>query len=105
MSLWSAISRLVQRSDASAPAADELPRLSPEQATQCTLLELAVESDGVIAFEVREGCVAEAEEKLDTLRQKIAGSRPVFTGTALDSETLDRLWVNLLHLGLLDELR
>ena len=69
------------------------------------MLELAVESDGVIAFEVREGCVAEAEEKLDTLRRKIAGSQPAYTGTALDGETLDRLWVNLLHLGLLDELR
>ena len=33
------------------------------------------------------------------------GSQPAYTGTALDGEALDRLWVNLLHLGLLDELR
>ena len=103
MSLWSAISRLVRRSKAQ--PAGELLRLAPEQVTQCTLLELAVESDSVIAFEVREGCVAEAEEKLDTLRQKISGSRPAYTGTALDDEALDRLWVNLLKLGLFDELR
>ena len=105
MSLWSAISRLGQRFHARTPAADKLPRPVPEQITQCTLLELALESDSVIAFEVREGCVAEADERLDTLRQKIAGSRPACTGSALDGETLDRLWVNLLHLGLLDELR
>jgi hypothetical protein len=90
---------------APAPAADEKLLMVPKHLTQCTLLELAVESDGVIAFEVREGCGAEAEEKLATLRRKIAGSQPACTGTALDGEALDRLWVNLLHLGLLDELR
>ncbi len=33
--------------------------------------------DSVTAFEVREGCVAEAEENFETLRQKIIGSQPV----------------------------
>jgi len=77
-----------------------------EIVTRPTLLELANESDAVTAFEVREGCVAQAEEKLDALRQKIVGSQPALAGTAaLDAETLDRIWVNLLRLGLFDELR
>lgn len=90
---------------APAPAADQSRPPIQEPVTQPTLLELANDSDAVTAFEVREGCVGEAEEKLDTLRQKIAGAQPAYTGTALDNETLDRLWVNLLRLGLFDELR
>src|SRR5436190_22986186 len=97
LSLWSGIARLVQgfaaraRGVLAAPAlaADEPLPAAREQVAQCTLLELATESDGVVAFEVREGCVAEAEEKLDTLRRKIVASRPACTGTALDGETLD----------------
>ena len=86
------------------PAAAELLPVE-EAVTQPTLLEIANESDAVTAFEVREGCVAEAEEKLDALRRKITGSQPACIGTPLDDETLDRIWVNLLRLGLFDELR
>jgi hypothetical protein len=86
------------------PAADEPPPVE-SAITQPTLYELANESEAVTAFEVREGCVAEAEERLDALRQKIVGSQPACGGTAFDDETLDRIWVNLLRLGLFDELR
>lgn len=110
---WSDVSRVVQGFVAKArgmlgmPAPVDRAQPRPEELVeqQPTLLELANESDAVTAFEVREGCVAEVEEKLNALRQKIAGSRPACTGTALDDDTLDRIWVNLLRLGLFDELR
>ena len=83
----------------------KLPDAPPPVPTRPILLELANESDSVIAFEVREGCVAEAEEKLGALRQKIVEWQPASTGTVRDDGTLDRIWVNLLRLGLFDELR
>ena len=64
-----------------------------------------IESDGVIAFEVREGVLPKPRRSSPRYARRSRDREPDYTGTALDGEALDRLWVNLLHLGLLDELR
>ena len=70
-----------------------------------TLQELANESDAVNAAEVRDGCVGPVEAQLARLRDKIRNWQTTYEGTPQEAEALDRLWVNLLRLGLFDELR
>jgi hypothetical protein len=70
-----------------------------------SLLDLANESDAILGFEVRKGCLGEVEAQLDTIRKKILQWQTGYTGTVYEDEALDRIWVNLLRLGLFEELR
>jgi hypothetical protein len=88
----------IERAEPAVPPAPAEPPLP-------TLSELANESDSIMAFEVREGCIAEVDGRLQALRQKILGWRTKYEGTPAEDEALDRIWVNLLRLGLFDELR
>lgn len=85
--------------------AEPEPAPAPSEPDLPTLLELANESDSIMAFEVREGCIAEVDGRLQALRQKILGWRTKYAGTPVEDEALDRIWVNLLRLGLFNELR
>jgi len=77
----------------------------PPEPSLPTLLELANESDSILAFEVREGCIAEVDDRVDALRHKILGWGTKYEGAPAEDEALDRIWVNLLRLGLFNELR
>ena len=70
-----------------------------------SLLDLANESDAILGFEVRKGCLGEVEAQLDAIRKKILEWQTGYTGTVYEDEALDRIWVNLLRLGLFEELR
>ena len=70
-----------------------------------SLLDLASESDAILGFEVRKGCLGEVEAQLDAIRKKILEWQTGYTGTVYEDEALDRIWVNLLRLGLFEELR
>ncbi|CAN5884754.1 hypothetical protein BH11PSE3_BH11PSE3_03910 [soil metagenome] len=110
-SFWSEFLRLVNRLVAKLRELLGLGRpdggATPAQSTTSlpTLLELANESDSIIAFELREGCVPEVDAKLDVLRRKMQGWQTPYGGTSNEDEALDRIWVNVLRLGLFDELR
>jgi hypothetical protein len=86
-------------------AAVDANQSGPPPVALPTLQELANESDAVNAAEVRDGCVGAVEEPLARLREKIRGWETPYDGTPQEDEALDRLWVNLLRLGLFDELR
>ncbi len=109
-SIWSDLLRrvlaLVGARAAVTPAGAEAATAAGQPAAaQPTLLEFATEADSIVAFEVREGCVAEVETKLDAFRQKILAWPVRYDGTIYEQEALDRVWVSLLRLGLFDELR
>ena len=70
-----------------------------------SLLDLANEADAVLGLEVRRGCVGEVEAQLEVLRRRILEWETGYVGTVYEDEALDRIWVNLLRLGLFDELR
>jgi hypothetical protein len=111
-SLWSQLLRRAEGlawwlrgSDRSAQVANGVSPPAPPPVLLPTLHELANESDAVNAAEVRDGCVGPVEEQLARLRDKIRNWQTKYEGTPLEDEALDRLWVNLLRLGLFDELR
>jgi len=93
------------RGQATEPAAAFASPESTPAAAPPTLLELANETDSIIGFEVREGCLGEVEGQLDALRKKILEWATRYEGTVHEDEALDRIWVNLLRLGLFNELR
>ena len=70
-----------------------------------SLLDLANEADAVLGLEVRKGCLGEVEAQLEVLRKRILEWETGYVGTVYEDEALDRIWVNLLRLGLFDELR
>jgi hypothetical protein len=107
---WSGLRRLVQTFVAKMRAWLGLERLQDETSPPTqddsaypTLLELANEADAVIAFEVREGCIDAVDTMLDGLRKKIQAWNTPYRGTVHEDEALDRIWINLLRLGLFDE--
>jgi len=69
-----------------------------------TLTSLANDADALLAREVREGCTPDADALLEDIRKVIFDDRLAYEGTPADAEALDRVWVNLLRLGLFDEL-
>jgi hypothetical protein len=69
-----------------------------------TLADLANETDALMAAEVRNGCTAEIEAGLGGVRESILSGKLAYLQTVAEEHALDRLWVNLLRLGLFDEL-
>ncbi len=109
-SFWSDLLHRVRglfavRAEAAPPRADAAVPSAQPAAVQPTLLEFATEADSIVAFEVREGCVAEVETKLDAFRSKILAWPVRYDGTVHEQEALERIWVGLLRLGLFHELR
>jgi hypothetical protein len=77
---------------------------SPEVPPAPTLLDLANETDALLISEVRNGATREVETLLDGVRQRILENKITYVASPIEDEALDRLWVNLLRLGLFDEL-
>jgi hypothetical protein len=76
---------------------------SAAELSRPTLLDLANQTDALISREVREGCTNEIDFQLEEMRKallEVGRSQP-----EADGHAVDRLWVNLLRLGLFDELR
>jgi hypothetical protein len=69
-----------------------------------TLLDLLRKTDSLIISEVQNGCFGDVEMMLGEFRKIILENRVVYTGTEAENVALDQLWVNLLRLGLFDEL-
>ena len=94
------------RGEAAEPDAFAFDEWTPPAASAWApiLLRLANETDKIISFEVRNGCVAEVETMLAGIRKTILEGELPYGATAIEDEALDRLWVNLLRLGLFDEL-
>ncbi len=69
-----------------------------------TLVDLANETDALLTSEVRNGSTLELETLLDDVRQRIFDNKITYAASPVENEALDRLWVNLLRLGLFDEL-
>lgn len=69
-----------------------------------SLRDLLHHTDDLLALEVHYGCFGLIEIRLSELSEIIRSNTMVYEGTAVDVEALDRLWVNLLRLGLFDEL-
>ena len=69
-----------------------------------TPLDLANHTDVLVALEVRYGCFGLVEIRLSELSEIIRSNTMVYEGTAVDVGAVDRLWINLLRLGLFDEL-
>ena len=84
-----------------APAAGLLAPTLPSP----SLLDLANETDAVLGLEVRKGCLGEVDAQVAVLRKRILEWETGYVGTVYEDEALDRIWVNLLRLGLFDELR
>ena len=104
--LWRRARGLVATGGVSRPTRDDEATAAAQSAVvQRTLLEFARESEAIVAFEVREGCVAEVEARLDSLRNKILTRQARYGGTVAEDQALDRIWENFLRLGLFDELR
>ena len=69
-----------------------------------TLIDVANETDSLLAFEINNGCMGEVEQLIDELRKTILDNRIAHASSTVESDTVDRLWINLLRLGLFDEL-
>lgn len=69
-----------------------------------TVVDVANETDALIALEIRSGCTAGVEASIDHVRRKILENKITYAATTVENDALDRLWVNLLRLGLFDEL-
>ena len=69
-----------------------------------TLLELAELADELLKLEVRSGCFGHIERLLDRLRKDIVANKVTYA-PATDGEAVEGVWINLLRLGLFDELR
>jgi hypothetical protein len=69
-----------------------------------TLVDLASETDALLTSEVRRGPTRELETLLDEVRKKIFDDKIAYAASPLEHDAIDRLWVNLLRLGLFDEL-
>jgi hypothetical protein len=72
---------------------------------QPSLIEFAVEAESIVSFERREGCTAGVEARLDALRERVLAWPGRYDGTIYEDQALERLWINLLRLGLFAELR
>lgn len=92
-----ASARLKREVKGEATAQGELPRTP-------TLIDVANETDSLLAYEINNGCMGDVEQLLDEVRKTILGNRVAHTPSTGDSDTVDRLWINLLRLGLFDEL-
>ena len=68
-----------------------------------TLASLANETDALIGHEIREGCTSEIETLLEGIRRSMLEDSVAYLQTLEDDHALERLWVNLLRLGLFDE--
>jgi glycosyltransferase domain-containing protein len=73
-------------------------------APRANLFDLARETDGLLALEVRTGCFGEVEARIAELSRAILGGRFDCTIGA-QSDAPHRIWISLLRLGLLEELR
>jgi glycosyltransferase domain-containing protein len=82
---------------AAAEAQVVLPRIS-------TLLDLANETDSLLAFEINNGCLGPVDQLIDDLRKTILENKVVYAPSISEDDAVERLWINLLRLGLFDEL-
>jgi hypothetical protein len=80
------------------------PTALPEVPPAPTLVDLANETDALLTSELRYGCTRELETLLDDVRETIVEDKASYSATPAEDNALDRLWVNLLRLGLFDEL-
>lgn len=69
-----------------------------------SLFDLVKETDDLFALEVREGCFGEVEQRIATLGKAILQGRIDCTVGA-EGDVPDRVWINLLRLGMFEELR
>jgi hypothetical protein len=69
-----------------------------------TLTNLADETDALLGREVRDGCTAEVGELIEDTRKSILADAFVYSGSPADLAAVDRVWVNMLRLGLFGEL-
>ena len=67
-------------------------------------MAMADETDALIQSELRNGCTGEVEARLDNFRKSILENKVTYSATTAEDQALDRLSVNLLRLGLFDEL-
>ena len=79
-----------------------LSRMELSQAPN--LSELASLSDTLLALEVHIGCFGPVERLLAKVSKLILEGRVSYSD-AEDEQAIERIWINLLRLGLLDELR
>lgn len=70
-----------------------------------TMSEVLARTESLLAFEVRNGCGDEIEPMLDELRKSILDDKTFYEATPAEDIAIDQLWVNLLRLGMFDELR
>ena len=68
------------------------------------LVSMADATDALITSEVRDGCTSEVEMRLADIRKSLLDDKLTYSATAAEDEALERLSVNLLRLGLFDEL-
>jgi len=67
------------------------------------LVDLANETDALIGHEIRQGCTGEMDVLLEGIRKSLLEESLTYSQTVDEEHALERLWVNLLRLGLFDE--
>jgi hypothetical protein len=82
-----------------------MPRAERGEPPPPMLVRMVNETDALLAAEVRDGCTNEIEALLDGVRRTILEDKLLYSKTLAEDHALDRLWVNLLRLGLFDELQ
>ena len=67
-----------------------------------TVSDLVRSTEAVLQFEARHGCIGQVEAMFDDIRTLLRDDEILHSPTTL--EETEQLWINLLRLGMLDEL-
>lgn len=95
--IWRGLSKWIRILDTDVAGDLAAPR-------RATLNSMADETDALLNSELRDGCTRELEARLDDARKSMLENEVTYSATAAEDQALDRLSVNLLRLGLFDEL-
>jgi len=92
-----------QRQDASsAPTVATAPLC--ETSPSVTVFDLVKDTNEVLLFEARHGCTGQVESMLADIRRLYLHGTILRSNTAADEAAVEQVWINLLRLGMLDDL-
>src|SRR5258708_18055322 len=94
------------RQDANGAQGDAQETATPPRETatppRVTVSDLLARTEAVLLFEARYGCIGQAEAMLDDVRRLLVDDEILRSTTT--TEEIEQLWINLLRLGMLDDL-